>query len=205
MNEIFDLELKPIIEGKLSAYHHDLNFFPVVDGKNLLVGIIDENLMFDYNDSDIERSHPIILEKVPHVIQAIQYMKTFESNVLFVCTKERLYIGAITHASIVQFLQSNLNFSSIDSLLEISVKKHDYSFSEFAKIVESEGLRISLFWRNEDEDNIMITFVVNSLDLRSLISVLEAKRYTIINSFNEQGYDDILKDRYDHLMHYINI
>lgn len=119
--------------------------------------------------------------------------------------KELNIIGDSNYDAILESLDDVLFENSVDTLLELSIEKSNYKHSEIVSIIESEGLQINLFWKRDMGDIFHLYLLINSQDLRTIINTLQYRGYTILNMQNEQGYDAILKDRYDELMHYINI
>jgi hypothetical protein len=117
---------------------------------------------------------------------------------------EAYLIGQSNYEEIIVRLEDALKTNSSDSLIELSVPKTNFSLLELVSIIESEGYEIRLFWKNENGDSFYVAMLINSLDLKSIINTLEYRGYTILNYHNQPEYDDILKDRYDQLMKFIN-
>jgi hypothetical protein len=119
--------------------------------------------------------------------------------------KELTILGDANTKAIIESLEDVLFENSVDSLLELTIEKPNYRHSDLVSIIESEGLQITLFWKRDLGDVYHLCVLINSQDLKTIINTLQYKGYSILNMRNEQGYDTILKDRYDQLMHYINI
>ena len=119
--------------------------------------------------------------------------------------KEINILGDSNYNLILESLEDVVFENAVDSLLELSIEKSNYKHSELVSIIESEGLQINLFWKRDMGDSYQLYLLINSQDLKTIVNTLQYKGYSILNMQNEQGYEGILKDRYDELMHYINI
>jgi hypothetical protein len=56
-----------------------------------------------------------------------------------------------------------------------------------------------------DSDKIQVTVKVNTLDLTYIIATLERYDYNISHIFHQAEQIDQLQERYDGLMHYLNV
>ena len=116
-------------------------------------------------------------------------------------------MGSATDSSIFNFLSDQFTFSERGGIIVVEIKITDYSLSEISRIVESEGFMITGSYMSilDDKSHLLLTFKVNTFDLVRILSTMERFGYKIKASFNEEGYFDVLKDRYDSLMSFLNV
>ncbi|MEX0596141.1 MAG: CBS domain-containing protein, partial [Candidatus Paceibacterota bacterium] len=117
------------------------------------------------------------------------------------------YIVLISPYSLLIKL-SEFNFvKEIGGIFVLEVAAHDYSLAEIARLVESNKAAVlSTFTsRLKDTDRIQVTVKVNTLDLTYIIATLERYNYTISYIFHQAEQVDQIKERYEGLMHYLNV
>ena len=114
-------------------------------------------------------------------------------------------LGDSNYNLIIESIEDVVFQNSINSLLELQIEKPKYRHSELISIIETEGIQVELFWKRDLGDVFQLFLLLNSKDLRTILNTLEYRGYTILNRLNEEGYEKILKERYDQLMNYINI
>lgn len=113
--------------------------------------------------------------------------------------------GSTSYLDIMDSLENIASGNSIESIVELKTPKARFSMLEMTGLVESEGYQIALFWKMEETGYYRIILVLNTRDLKYMLRIFEENGYEVLNTMNEATHDDILKERYDHLMHYINI
>ena len=57
----------------------------------------------------------------------------------------------------------------------------------------------------EDSTKVQITLKLNQMSIGRIVASLERFDYNINGAFTENEYEDVLKDRYDSLMSYLNV
>ena len=93
------------------------------------------------------------------------------------------------------------------SLIILELHEKDYSLSQIAQIAESNGARVlSLFLTpHHDSTELDVTLKINLQDASAVLQTLERYGYNVRASFTQGNSKKDLKDRYDSLMHYLNI
>ena len=88
----------------------------------------------------------------------------------------------------------------------LEMMKKEYSMSEIAQIVESNGARILSAYITDvdDRDIIKLTLKLNIIDIAPIIQTFERYKYTVAASYNQSENKDNLTDRYELLMRYLN-
>lgn len=205
LNQYLDLTVNPIHEGDIIDQIDIWNYYPIVNHSNELIGTIAEDSIFSYQIESLKIDPNLIITSKNHPLECLSKFKSAESNIVFVIDNG-LYIGAITYASIIDYFTENMSFQTEFSIIELSIESHQYSLAEIARITEAEGGQILNFTTRTDYkyDKKYIILTINQNDLKRILGILENKGYTLVNLYNELGYNSQLKERYDHLMHYLN-
>lgn len=184
---------------------------PVLNGKEL-VGVVSEQQLLDTVGVDLlsELSFPLIkiaVKEHTHLFDAMKAGFESRSSILPVVNSEDNYIGLISPRSLLIKL-SEFNFArESGGIFVLEIPAHDYSLAEISRIVESNKASILSIATTtiEGSDELQVTVKVNTLDLTYIIATLERYNYTISNIFHQAEQIDQLKNRYDALMHYLNV
>ena len=185
---------------------------PVVKD-NKLLGVVSEELLLDI-DADLtitKLTFPLINISVYEHLHIFDVMKIgFESksSVLPVIDKNDKYLGLISPKSLLENLDQFSFAKEIGGIFVLEVDTIHYSLSEITRIIESNKslvLSVTTSTVENNIDKISITIKVNTLDLTYILASLERYNYIITNVFHQAEQIDHLKERYDALMHYINI
>lgn len=184
---------------------------PVLDGKEL-IGVVSEQQLMDTEGigSLEELAFPLIkiaVNEQTHLFDAMKAGFESRSSVLPVVNKEDNYIGLISPRSLLIKL-SEFNFvREVGGIFILEIPSQDYSLAEISRLVESNKASVLSIATAPilNSDNIQVTVKVSTLDLTYIIATLERYNYTITNIFHKAEQIDQLKDRYDALMHYLNV
>ena len=192
----------------MQEYH--LSHLAILSNNELLGVISEEDIwgMYDENNK-LER----IKEKIQHffmplgkdVFEVIKYMDEHKLSLLPMLANEK-YVGSITHESIISSLASIVAIQESGGVIILEMMKKEYSMSEIAQIVESNGARILSAYITDvdDRDVIKLTLKLNIIDIAPVIQTFERYKYNVAASYNQSENKNNLVDRYDLLMRYLN-
>ena len=184
---------------------------PVLNGKEL-VGVVSEQQLLDTVGVDLlsELSFPLIkiaVKEHTHLFDAMKAGFESRSSILPVVDSEDNYIGLISPRSLLIKL-SEFNFArESGGIFVLEIPAHDYSLAEISRLVESNKASVLSIATTaiDGSADLQVTVKVNTLDLTYIIATLERYNYTISNIFHQAEQIDQLKERYDALMHYLNV
>jgi hypothetical protein len=90
-------------------------------------------------------------------------------------------------------------------VLELGFK--DYSMSQIAQIIESDGAHMlsASVSATGDPQKIELTIKVDKVDLTRILASFYRYSYNVVASYHQSEHSDDLKNRYDSLMHYLNM
>ena len=194
----------------LSDYH--VKHLPVVlDGK--LVGILSEEDVFNHKLSDPISAYDFsLLRRVAvledeHVFEVIRLMGDQRLTVIPVIDPDGNYLGLITQNDLLRYFAQTASFTEHGAVLVLLMPRRDYSLATIARIIEEENVRIlSAFVTNaSDPENVELTLKLDRNDLSRAIASLERHDYEVKETFGEVERNDLIRERYDALMHYLNL
>lgn len=193
----------------MNVYH--VKHLPVVEKDDLIFLISEDDVLSNDIEAEIgtyHRSH-LVLNSLEddHLFEIMQKMSANKLTVIPVVNKDNKYLGMITLEDLLSFFGDSYSFKEPGSIILLETDKLNYSLGEVAQIAESEGISIisSFVTSNPDTTMLLLTLKVNTFDIGKLINAYQRYDYNILGTFTENEYVDILKERYDSLMHYLSI
>ena len=183
---------------------------PVVENGKLLGIVSEEDLWSMHNQ---EKPIKNILQRLKQaqvtfehdVFEIVKLVNEHDLSLIPVVDKGR-YMGAISIRSILKALASIVAMQSDGGVLILEMNKNDYSMSEMAQIIESNGAKIlSSYISNHRENKMLkVTLKLNVNDLKPIIQTFERYQYTITAHYDQSESNNDLHERYDSLMRYLN-
>jgi len=203
------------VEQVLGYLHqYQVKHLPVIEKiTHKFLGLIaEEDLVGKPGDQQIDalNGYFLFIGTAPeqHLLDIIYLLSHNEVSVLPVFTSEQ-YLGCIRRQDPFRLLGKSAAFEPGGNIVEIWVQTRNYSLSEIARIAESENVRItSLIICDSDpvNDRIKIIIKMDSNQIDSVLASFERYGYEIAASYPENNdFMNLLKERYESLMHYLNV
>lgn len=194
----------------MSDFH--VRHLPIVENDKFL-GVISEDEILDFIDPStiLGQSDPKLIRKQvfasQHLYDIMQLLVETELSIIPVLDNQNKYLGLITLENLIKQLANTGSITHPGGVLVLHMHYRDYSLSEIARIVESEKAVIlsSFISSPYGMENLELTLKLNKKDLKHVVATLDRFGYTVKASFYESDYLDSLKDRYDALMHLLDI
>lgn len=184
---------------------------PIVNNEQLL-GLISEEEILDKNMEEAIGSYRLnmikpYVQQNDHLFEVMKLMSQYKLTVIPVVDHENKYLGLITQEDLISYFARSFSFAEAGSIIVIETNKINYSLAEISRIVEGEGAAIlaTFLTHMMDSTKIQITIKINQMSVGRIIASLERFDYHIQGAFTENDYEDVLKDRYDSLMSYLNV
>ena len=185
---------------------------PVVENKKL-VGIISEGDLLEYGfDNEINainfKSKPLVFIKTDdHIYEAMRILAEYDVNIIPVINSKNNYVGLITQEDLISYFAKTGSFNEPGSIVVLEVNKRDYSLSNISHIIESEDAAVlsSYITTDLETHKINVTLKINRQNTQDIIASLKRHNYEVKAFFDESEYLDILKERYDALINFLNV
>jgi hypothetical protein len=105
------------------------------------------------------------------------------------------------------------SFATIDpiknagGIIVLQINLRDFDLVEIAGIIESNDAKIMGLYTYSSEDSMKleVTLKLNILDISTVLMTFNRYNYLIKASFGQTDLDNLLRDRYDALMSYLNV
>ncbi len=194
----------------LSDYH--VKHLPVVDGRQL-VGLLSEEDIFNHklyepiSEYDFSMHRRFAVRENEHLFEVMRLMGDHRLTVVPVVDDEGNYLGLISQNDLLRYFANTASFTESGAVLVLEMARRDYSLANISRIIEEDRILIlsSFVTSVPDPEDLELTLKVNSHDLARTIASLERHNYIVKETFGEHENADALQDRYNSLMHYLNV
>ncbi len=189
-----------------------MTHLPVLD-KHKFLGMISESDIYELDnwDNSLQQHNELLtpqsVSKGDHAFEAIRILGEFKLSSLAVTDGDGRYLGAISIAHTINIISKLSLIEDVGGIVMLELNVVDYSMSEIAQIIESNGVQLlgSYVTANTDSKKMTVTLKLNKKDVSSVLQTFERYEYTVLGSFHITDSQDNVQDRFDNLMNYLNI
>jgi len=194
----------------LNDYH--VKHLPVVDGGKL-VGLLSEEEIFNHKLSSPLSEHdfsvlPLFhVHENEHVFEIIKIMGDHRLTVIPVVDAEGQYLGLVQQNDVLRYFAHTASMTEHGAVLVLEMPRRDYALSTIARIFEEEKVNIlsAFVTSGSDPEQVELTLKLDRHDLSRAIASLERHEFEVKETFGETDRSELLRERYDALMHYLNV
>lgn len=142
-----------------------------------------------------------------HPYEAVRRAIQQHISVVPVINEQNKYLGSVSRDELLEYMSNNSGLDQAGGIITLEMKPVDYSLSEIARICENNDailLNVQLF-TYPGAELMEVVLKTNTKEIQSLISSFERYEYTVKEVFGEMPAVESMLDRYQSLMHYINM
>jgi len=192
---------------------YKLSYLPVVEHQNY-IGLISASELLQVGDAEKnigKYCKNLIRPNISgneHYYYALKIMADFGITVLPVLDENANYSGLITQDILIRKLSETLSVQNPGGIIILEINQTDFSLGEIVRIVESNDTKIlsTAIKTMPDSTFIEVTLKLNRINIEAVIQTFNRYHYEIIAYYGENANDeDLLRDRYNSLMTYLNI
>ncbi|HBG70316.1 MAG: hypothetical protein A2W93_16000 [Bacteroidetes bacterium GWF2_43_63] len=142
-----------------------------------------------------------------HIFDILRTIYQHKLSLIPVTGKNNILAGVILSDSVLRVVAELLSVNNPGGIIIIEMNVIDYSLTQISNIVESnDALIIASFVRTMPNSTMMqLVLKVNNSDIGKILQTFTRYEYNVVASFGEDMIDDILQDRYELLMRYLNM
>ncbi len=189
-----------------------ISHLPIVNHRTFL-GLLAEEDIYSFNKPEEPLgSHTLSLPKpyiknTQHIFEAVRLITNMELSILPVLDEKENYIGLITPKDLLKKITEISAITDTGGVLVIEVNERDYSLAQLAHIIESNDSKIlSVYLRSIPDTTLLeVVLKLNRTDLSMVKAALNRYSYNVVGSFMSENINDVIDDRFDLLMNYLNI
>jgi acetoin utilization protein AcuB len=202
-NDSIETALVSMVENKVFQLY-------VLQDQKIIGMVTWPNLIKHKDKSSIKE----IIESDFHYISSEDYIfeirsKMLEFNLsnLPVLSDDGQFIGCVSEEHLIKFYIDC--FVAIESgcIILLSMRKMDYSLEKIAQIVEEQRAVIlsSFVSEKTDRNEIYVSIKINIKDPTVILNDFMRYEIEVVNIFSNQDIHNVHKERYNELMHYLNV
>ncbi len=185
---------------------------PVVDRDEFL-GLISEDAVLDIDDPEKPlrdygtRLQPIYVKHNQHAYDIVRAAAQFQLSAVPILGPENKYMGVVSIYCLIRELSQMAAVNETGGILVLELDQADYSLTEIAQIVEGNDAKIlsANVTSRPDSKKMEVTLKINRTHMDGIIQTFHRYDYIISASFHESAVDEMMKNRYDELMRYLNL
>ncbi|MFO7977567.1 MAG: CBS domain-containing protein [Bacteroidales bacterium] len=190
-----------------------VSHLPIVDN-DTFIGLISETDILDLNaPGEPVGSHALsslrpYVWQGQHIFEVLRLVANQKLTLVPVLDDQSKYLGCITLGRIAQAMAEMGAVQQPGGVIVLEVNSHDYSLSEISRIVESNDAKVlsSFITSFIDSTKLEVTIKVNKMDVSPILQTFTRYDYIIVASFSEEILlGDLIHDRFDSLMSYLNV
>ena len=211
-----DIPALSIDQTGRDAFHllndHHVKHLPVVD-EGRLVGLLSEEDVFNHklydpiNTYDFSLMRRFAVRGSEHIFEVMRVMGENRLTVIPVVDDEGQYLGLVSQNDLMRYFAHTASFTESGAVLVLDMPQRDYSLATLARIVEDENAKIlsSFVTSAPDPEYVEVTLKLNRHDLSRVTASLARHEYAVKETFSEIEYADPMRERYESLMHFLNV
>jgi acetoin utilization protein AcuB len=190
-----------------------VSHLPIVNNEAFL-GLISEKEIYDLNNFDeplgnyrLSLARPFISQN-QHLFDIVKLVHNLQLSLVPVLNEKEDYLGCITRAQLLDEVANVGSITQPGGIIVLEVNDIDYSLFEISRLVESNDAKIlSVATRTFSNSTRMeVTLKLNRIDIGPVLQTFNRYDYQIVASFSDEtDYDEMLRERFDMLMNYLNI
>ncbi len=190
--------------------HYGFSHLPVVE-KGIYRGMIRcDDLMAIENQQEQLQQYKHLLEKIylsnrMNWTESLAVMMRNEANVMGVLDLSGQYIGVRLLDDILNLLTEKAFINNNGYVLVVSKLTADFSISQVAQIIESDGGKILGILVNETGQNTEVEIKIATDDINEIIQTFRRYDYRIISQMEEDLHLQELKEHSDFLRRYLEM
>ncbi len=184
---------------------------PIVNNTQLL-GLVSEDDLLNHDPEDPVGAMDLSLfrpyvKAADHFYEVLRMLALHHLSVIPVVDEEDNYMGLITLEDVLQYFSRLGGFADPGSVIVLETSRRGYSLSEIARIVESENAAVlsAFVTTSIDGSTVEVTIKINAQNDNAILATFERFGYDIKASYREEEYGDVLRERYDSFMSYLNV
>jgi acetoin utilization protein AcuB len=185
---------------------------PVIQGKNY-IGLIKEKDLNCIKTPESQLStlelplQRIFVMQEQHVYDVTKFAAIHQCDVIPVLNEQQEYQGLITISDLVTFFAESKSVYMPGGIIVLELRFADFSMSQIAQIIESDGAHILSTSVNSTPDPqlIEVTLKIDKVDISRILAAFYRYDYKVAASYFQSEFSDDVKNRYDSLMNYLSI
>lgn len=212
VTQIKPLSLSSTVKSALKVCeNYPISHIPVIEN-GLLIGCFAESDIRTIENLNRElREYLYVLQhfstdEKATLLELLSLFADNDCNLIPVLDKNKKYIGYYDLADVLDVFADSPFLHRDNENLVVEKVKTDFSMSQVAQIVESNGAKLlGMYISAENVDTIQITLKIASEEMNEIIQTFRRYDYHVITQHVDDEYLEELRERADYFNRYLNI
>lgn len=193
----------------MNIYH--VKHLPLVNEDEEYLCLLSEDEIthsaLDKSLREIEKKNQTFVNESDHLFDVLAKIAEYNLTAIPVLDENKNFSGIISNEELLQHYANSFSFKEPGSIIVLEMSDSSYSLAEISRLIEGEHAKIlsSQLTKADGENRSLVTLKINKQEISKIIATLERFDYLIKASFSEEDYSDIMQDRYDALMNFLNV
>lgn len=191
---------------------YKVSHLPIVSDAGF-VGLLSESDVMQLQDTEIPFENlqtifnQVFVEEERHILDVFRTVAAHNLSLLPVVNSKNQYVGCITVTQLMHSFATIDPIKNAGGIIVLQLNLRDYDLVEIAGIIESNDAKIMGLYTYSSSDSMKleVTLKLNILDISAVLMTFNRYNYLIKASFGQSDLDNLLRDRYDALMSYLNV
>lgn len=186
---------------------------PVISKHNEYIGLFEEEMADNFPVDTLLKEVTLLdavstrIYEYQHFYQVFDLIYSENLSLIPVLNDNNIYTGCITQQVILENIANVLSLHEYGGIIVLEIKYRDYSLTQIAQIIESNGAKILTLCTTTDATNesFEVTIKVNTSEITSILETFMRYDYTVKSFFGEYNkLEDLYRTRIDDFLKYIN-
>ena len=212
LKEIQPLRLKDPVKSAQKVFeNYPITHFPVIKNNKLLGSFGEDDIQtLENKESELgsyaHLLHSFFADEKVTVIELLKIFADNDTNIVPVLNEFKDYIGYFDLRDVLNVFSTSPFMLEESETLTIEKLTNDYSMSEIAQIIESNGGKLlGLYISEKKADMIRITTKIISKEINEIMQTFRRYDYKIISMHENDLYLENLKNRSEYLQKYLEM
>ncbi|MBE7178718.1 MAG: CBS domain-containing protein [Mucilaginibacter polytrichastri] len=189
-----------------------IEHMPIVNDEQFLGLVTEEDLIEEPDSSlavgevDLSLINPFVFEN-QHIYDVIRLFSIQKLSIVPVLDLQRNYLGVVSINGMNEYFARITSVNEPGAIIVLEISNRENSMSQIAQIIEAENAQIlSSYIRSfPDSTRLELTLKLNKREISAIVSGLLRYNYTIKATHHMLEVDNGSLNRYESLMHFLNI
>ena len=212
LEKIHPLRLKDTVKTAQKVFkNYPITHFPVIEDNKLLGNFSEDDIQTIENKENelVELAHLLTSFFADEKATVLELLKIFadnDTNIIPVLNKHKEYIGYYDLRDVLDVFSTSPFMIEESETLIIEKLRNDYSMSEIAQIIESNGGQLlGLYISEKSSEFVQVTLKIVSNEVNEIMQTFRRYDYKIISMHENDIYLEDLKNRSEYLQKYLEM
>ena len=212
LKDIKALRLKDSVKRAQKLFKNSpLTHFPLVENGKLLGSFAEDDMQTIDNKKAVLSGHTHLLysfftDEKATILQLLKIFANNNTSIIPVLNTDKNYIGYYELCDVLDVFSMSPFMLELSETLIVEKLENDYSMSEVAQIVETNGAKVlGIYISKKNDGFVQVTLKVISKEINEIMQTFRRYDYKIISSHENDLYLEDLKYRSEYLQKYLEM